>query len=321
LVVYTDRFVLYLYFENGCFFTYVESISGGFVMNSCLSFKNARDLFDATQGHCSGKIRDNFPENEMAGVIEENFIKFRTIFQHLAGAKLIECPDLLWIDSGFPCPTWNGVLQARLSSLSRIDDIQNYFRSKKLPMSWWVGPGTRPADLGSRLKTRGFIHVEDFPGMAIDLWAFTEDFAMPGGLSIKPVCNLKDLTNFTYVVKTGFQLPYPCARALLKLFCHLSREQPSLFYHYLGIFNGKPVATSSLFFAAGVAGIYLVCTAPGVRGRGFATAMTLAAMRKAAELGCRVVILRASQMGEGMYRRIGFREYCKLGLYVWKNRE
>jgi hypothetical protein len=44
--------------------------------------------------------------------------------------------------------------------------------------------------------------------------------------------------------------------------------------------------------------------------------MTLAAMRKAADLGCRVAVLRASQMGVGVYRRIGFKEYCKLGLYV-----
>jgi ribosomal protein S18 acetylase RimI-like enzyme len=58
---------------------------------------------------------------------------------------------------------------------------------------------------------------------------------------------------------------------------------------------------------AGVAGIYSMGVAPRVRGRGIATELTRAACRLAIEHGCRHALLNATDDGQRVYRRVGFR--------------
>ena len=69
----------------------------------------------------------------------------------------------------------------------------------------------------------------------------------------------------------------------------------------------KVVGQISVNPFAGVAGIYSMGVAPRVRGRGIATELTRAACRLAIEHGCRHAVLNATDDGERVYRRVGFR--------------
>ena len=91
------------------------------------------------------------------------------------------------------------------------------------------------------------------------------------------------------------------------------------FTTYLVFLNGKPVGTSQLFISEGVAGIYNVTCLPDARGKGIGSAVTLAPLLKARQIGCQMGILQASKKGYNVYRRLGFQDFGKLSLYLWEN--
>lgn len=47
--------------------------------------------------------------------------------------------------------------------------------------------------------------------------------------------------------------------------------------------------------------------------------MTQAALQEARELGYRVGILQSSRLGLGVYRQLGFTEYCQMSHYAWES--
>jgi ribosomal protein S18 acetylase RimI-like enzyme len=77
---------------------------------------------------------------------------------------------------------------------------------------------------------------------------------------------------------------------------------------YIGYVDGRPAATSQLYVTEGTAGIYYVATLELHRRRGLGEALTWHAVRSGAAMGCKVATLQASEMGQPIYERMGFRQ-------------
>jgi GNAT superfamily N-acetyltransferase len=71
-------------------------------------------------------------------------------------------------------------------------------------------------------------------------------------------------------------------------------------------YDGGPVSTATLVVADGVAAVYGVGTVIGWRGRGLGRAVTLAVLHEARTRGCDLAFLNPSDLGYGVYARLGF---------------
>jgi ribosomal protein S18 acetylase RimI-like enzyme len=69
-----------------------------------------------------------------------------------------------------------------------------------------------------------------------------------------------------------------------------------------------------------VAGVFDVGVVRRARGRGIGRAVTVTAVSHAKRLGYRYAVLQASGEGEGVYRRIGFEEVCRISLWFHSRR-
>jgi ribosomal protein S18 acetylase RimI-like enzyme len=265
------------------------------------------------------EILRDLSEPALIAAVEANLFEMWRLARHWSRAEVHDGPDLLWVLTDVPFPLFNSVLRARLEAEEADDAIQaaiSRCRSRGVPMLWWTGPATRPADLRSRLEAQGFSHGGDSPGMAADLLTLPDEPQTPG-MVIEEARDMEALENYHRVIARVFQAPDFTRSGFLEFLSMGGFGRQAPLRSYVGWLEGEPVATSTLVLGAGVAGIYNVATLPEARGRGIGTAITLAPLREARDLGYRVAVLQSSQMGFGVYRRIGFRQYCTVSTYVW----
>ena len=189
-------------------------------------------------------------------------------------------------------------------------------QSHKVPICWYVSQTTKPVDLGNHLEKHGFITEEPEIGMAINLSLINNGLPMAPDLRIEVVEDPEMLQTWCHTASSGFEMPAFVGEAFHDIFLYLGLSISSPVHHYIGYLNGKPVATSTLYPGAGVTGIYDVSTLPKARRQGIGAAMTIHALQDARQRGYRIGILQASQMGLPVYKRIGFKEYCKINLYI-----
>jgi hypothetical protein len=137
--------------------------------------------------------------------LEANMLAFWATYGRAPGAELYEGEDLLRVVTGVSEPLFNGVFRTRLISDavdSAIATTLAHVTSRRVPMFWWVGPWTRPADLGTHLERHGFTHAGNSPAMAVDLRTLPEEAPEIPGLAVAPVEDLEMLR--TWGLRRGY---------------------------------------------------------------------------------------------------------------------
>lgn len=265
------------------------------------------------------EILKDFSVAALVRVIEANLWEFAAYWGQSPQVELHDDADMMWYATSVAHPLLNAVVRTQLAPGEidvRIEATLNYFKSRKLPMMWWAGPATRPADLGEHLEACGLTQGADVPGMAVDLQALKEDLPVPSDLIIERAGDAKTLKEWLHPFAIGFGFPDFALSTFFDSFASLGLGKHLPLHHYVGWLKGEPVASSSVLLGAGVAGIYNVATVPHARGQGIGAALTLVPLCDARDVGYRIGILHSSPMGFNVYRRMGFQEYCRLRTYI-----
>lgn len=260
-------------------------------------------------------------EQSLIRAIEENVQEFLLELGRLGGGEERDEPGIQWIIGGSPIDYHNCVVRANLVQ-GQIDEtvetLKQQLQAHQVPGTWHIGPSTRPLNLGKLLMERGFTYGGDEPGMAADLLALNRELPMPADFVVERVSNEQELQIWTRILGMGFGAGEIEANWVGEMYHKAGFDEQGAWHHFLGLWRGEPVATTTLFLGAGVAGIYFVFTLPQARRQGIGAAVTLAALQDAQKRGYRIGVLGASQMGYPVYQRLGFQQYCTMSLYEWK---
>jgi GNAT superfamily N-acetyltransferase len=267
----------------------------------------------------SSEILQDLAEPTLATAIKTNLYTF---FETLQRSPLTDCSledQLMRWQTPIPHPWFNGVLSRRPAysdESATIQTTQDFFRTRQTRgMTWWLAPDLPLAGWSDQLQAHGFRYDGNTPGMAVDLARLVAPAAGPAGLVIQPVASLATLQIWVNTFLVGYGIPLAVAGAFYELLAGMGLELP--LRYYLAWHNDEPVATATLFLAAGVAGIYNVATVAAARGQGIGAAVTAQPLEDARALGYRAGILQSSDQGLRVYERLGFRTLCQMEHFYW----
>ena len=174
--------------------------------------------------------------------------------------------------------------------------------------------GVEPA-VAAALKARGLDVEAAMPAMAADIDRMTAT-ALPPGYAFARIGAGDDGRDWAEALAIGYELPRPVADLFSPeaLGADMAPDAPIQFFAV--IHDGRQVATSMLYLADGLAGIYCVSTRPEERKKGLGAHATAEALRAARRIGYRVGVLQSSSAGFNVYVGLGFGTYAQVPMLV-----
>lgn len=266
-------------------------------------------------------ILKNPTTSELIYAIEHNTYEWVKAIKNLENIEYEEKDEFIKYYSGIPFPMVNGVLNTNIPSGAAekiINEIVSFFEERKIPFVWYTGPSSHPHNLKELLLNSKFISVANDPGMAYNLNNLTKNTMSIPNLKIVEVENIELAKIWADVCITAAEWPKELVfDVMVNIVVSTCLNVNSPHKAFIAYYNSIPVATSYVFFGAGVAGIYNVCTLEEARNKGIGTAISVEPLHQAKEFGYEVAILQSSEMGLNVYKNIGFKEYCKLEAFMW----
>lgn len=270
-------------------------------------------------------MSDSLSQDKAIELITNNSFEFFLDMNKSKQMKVNKENNYIKIYSGVPHPILNGVLDTQFSSENiqgQIDEAMKVFKDNNMPIMWYVWPSSQPNDLRQQLLDYGLSHAADNPGMLADFSTLPEEMSLADGVRIELVTNNEMMEDWKFVLKEGFQMPDMVMDFFLEVYKEIGHGEGTPTQHYLAYLDDKPVACGTIYLGTNnVCGIWNIATLEEARGKGIGTAITWKPCFDAMQKGYKYGVLLSSEMGYGVYKRLGFEEYCKVGYYAWAPEE
>lgn len=179
----------------------------------------------------------------------------------------------------------------------------SWMRELGTPFTLRVRDDVADATLAAAAASLGLVR-DPWPDPAMVMAPLRRPPPLPPGLAIE-VTTRDTVERFHAANASAFDFPPAALGAVRDLTPADMVADPDVRL-FSGFVGGEPVACSIAIRSGDVAGVYAVGTAEPFRRRGFGSAMTWAAVAAGLEWGCRAGTLQASEMGEPVYRAMGF---------------
>jgi ribosomal protein S18 acetylase RimI-like enzyme len=182
----------------------------------------------------------------------------------------------------------NALLDRHLGPTERaaaVDAMEATYRAAGIDRyAAWIHESDR--DMRAELRRRGYV---------------LDQFTLAMGRSLDDVP----------VVPGGIELGTPDWAEYLRIIevpGLFGEADPSAFHVLAARLDGEHVAAAMAFDHEGDCGVFNVTTAAGARRRGLGTALTARHLLDAGRRGCSTASLQSTEMAEGVYASVGFRD-------------
>jgi GNAT superfamily N-acetyltransferase len=256
----------------------------------------------------------------LAAAGKDNLNAFNRHLRHSAATDWYEEGGLFIWRTPIPHEYYNGVVcmePAGADADAAARAAVEFFQARDAAaFIWWLAPQIEALQWSPRLLAHGFVRARRIPGMAADLAQLSAS-ERPAPVEIRRVLDQETLRAWARTFAAGFGVSGEWADTMYSVYRDLLGTEAPM-RCYLAYRAGKPVATSTVFLGAGVAGIYDVTTVPSARRQGIGFSVTRTPLLEARDLGYRAATLQASSMGLPVYERMGFRTVCRMDHFLWR---
>lgn len=197
-----------------------------------------------------------------------------------------------------------------------VNRMVERIREGQLPNMVRTNPLTKPLNYHKYFIESGLELASETVGMAIELDTLDSLDNSVESLDIIELTRAEHVLPWCEVIcKELFRTEDAVDEfvALTKLMLNDSR-----FKCFVGLCHGRVASASIIYMEDKIAGVYFAATGSEYRRRGYGGKITYEAIKHAKNVGCKIGILHASDMGKHVYERLGFQPYCKLGRYKLK---
>jgi predicted GNAT family acetyltransferase len=236
-------------------------------------------------------------------------------FRHMMSGQGAELGErFLRLVTGEPHPLGNLAVVTDPSDLATMRAAIGPLLTCGLPTAVLYPQGVSDAVARSLLAS-GYADAGTMPAMAVDIEHLAAT-ALPPGYEWARVGEGDDGRAWADTLAVGYGLPLGLARMMSpeRLGADMASDAPLQFFAIHR--NGKAVATSMLYLADGLAGIYCVATQEEERGKGFGAHVTAEPLRAALRIGYRVGVLQSSPAGHSVYLGLGFADIGTVPMFI-----
>ena len=140
-----------------------------------------------------------------------------------------------------PYPFFNNVFHSRFSETDVGEGIRSTlakYRRRNVPMFWWTGPATTPANLGEHLLENGLTHGFTAPAMAVDINSISNVETPPHAV-LEEVLNEAALREWCNVMCPVYEFPEFAWEPLFRMLSHLGISANGEYRHFLARVGGR----------------------------------------------------------------------------------